>query len=162
MYKIKYNFWNSLLSMLIAYVVWIILIYGCFLLSGGNPDPKYLVEIFIPEALFLSVPPVLSLLFVPFIIWSFNKLFKSPKLFILWTSFSAGFLLFSFVACFYFPVLIAGSEKVNLVFILKEILDICLSSNIGVPLSILSGGFTFGMVYLLLGKKFFSKKNPES
>lgn len=158
MNKIKYNFWNSLLSMMVAYVTWVLFISGSPLVSNGNYDLRDWIEMSLKQSPLLSIPPTLSLLFIPLIIWSFNKLFNSPKFFPLWTAFSASFLVFIFLVSFYLLVSAGDSETVNLILIVKASLSLSLRFYSG---GVSTGGLAFGITYLFLDRKFFSKEEQK-
>ncbi len=154
---LKYNFCNSLISAIAGWLVCnlaIILYFGFvehfdWLLNGNIFF--YLLICLIGTA----IPTISSLTIVPFIIWSYNKIFKTKLFFIVWTSLVAVlWIVFSFFTYFF----ITGSGQHMTVFsIIKSTFSfIWLFWYFCIPISLITG-LLYGTTYLLIDKNFISK-----
>ncbi|MDX1921165.1 MAG: hypothetical protein SFU25_10590 [Candidatus Caenarcaniphilales bacterium] len=133
---LKYNFWNSLVSVLIG---WTAVNASLLFIDKSN------FYIGLLTSSFLLIP---NLIFVPFIIWSFDKISLPKKLFPFWSAFCVSLYL---VLCNSIYGAIVSKDLSYLIINLISpllIYIICLG---------FIAGLICGMIYLYIDKKFVSK-----
>lgn len=159
MNKIKYNFGNSLLSVLVGWLfvplLSLIVICICWLFDDSRDlDFTRLMGSLLGWGVVYSILSLsfclLSLFVVPLIVSAFNYFFKHRNLFPLWTALCG-------LLCFEVLSLLVGVLifKVNWDFLLDD------GFRIYHLLAFLIG-FICGATYLFLDKKFFSKEESKS